>query len=94
MNAALVDMRRSGHNPAAFIRADLAFHLAVARASDNPLLQRFYEIVLEMVGEALEEIMEVPHVGESFQTTGLEQQEQVFFAIRDPQTPGCRQVAQ
>jgi hypothetical protein len=36
-----------------------------------------------MVGEALEEIMEVPHVGESFQTSGLEQQEQVFFAIRD-----------
>jgi len=83
IEAALTKMRRASQDDKAFIEADQEFHLAVAKASKNQLLKHFYQIVMEMFASVLREAMHIPSVAESFRSSGLDQQEKIFAAIRD-----------
>jgi GntR family transcriptional repressor for pyruvate dehydrogenase complex len=46
----------------AFVNADLDFHLAVARASKNELLEQFYHLSRKLVVEVIQEMVSLPHV--------------------------------
>jgi len=49
---------------AAFVEADLDFHLAVARAGKNELLEQFYNLLRKMIVEVIHEMLKLPHVKE------------------------------
>jgi GntR family transcriptional repressor for pyruvate dehydrogenase complex len=46
----------------AFVKADWEFHLLIARASHNVLLQAFYNLSREMLLEFIREVIRRPHV--------------------------------
>ena len=48
----------------AFVQADLEFHLAVARASHNQLLEQFYYLVRDLLSEVITEMVLLPNVKE------------------------------
>jgi GntR family transcriptional repressor for pyruvate dehydrogenase complex len=45
-----------------FVDADLAFHLAVAKAGKNELLEQFYHLLRKMLVEVIHEMVSLPHV--------------------------------
>src|SRR4030067_2025551 len=48
----------------AFVQADLEFHLAVARAGHNQLLEQFYYLVRDLLSEVISEMVLLPNVKE------------------------------
>ena len=48
----------------AFVDADLAFHLAVADASHNDLLRRFYHLSRKLVADVVSEMVQALEVRE------------------------------
>ena len=46
----------------AFVQADLDFHLGVAHASGNELLEQFYRVSRKLIAEAIHEIVSLPGV--------------------------------
>jgi GntR family transcriptional repressor for pyruvate dehydrogenase complex len=62
MESALAEMRRTIQDSPAFARADICFHLAVASAAKNSLLEQFYTFADEMVTNVIGEIIELPAV--------------------------------
>jgi GntR family transcriptional repressor for pyruvate dehydrogenase complex len=52
---ALEAMEAAREDAAAFVEADLAFHLAVARAGDNVLLEQLYHLSRRMLSEVITE---------------------------------------
>jgi GntR family transcriptional repressor for pyruvate dehydrogenase complex len=48
----------------AFVEADLEFHLAVARASHNELLEQFYHLSRKLIAEVIGEMLKLPNVKE------------------------------
>jgi len=48
----------------AFVQADLEFHLAVAQAGHNDLLEQFYFLVRELLSEVITEMVMLPKVKE------------------------------
>ena len=48
----------------AFVKADLDFHLAVARASKNDLLEQFYHLSRKLFVEVIHEVVSLPRVQE------------------------------
>ena len=48
----------------AFVQADLEFHLAVARAGHNQLLEQFYYLVRDLLSEVITEMVLLPNVKE------------------------------
>lgn len=53
IEAAIDEMRRSVNDPAAFVRADLHFHMAVARASKNDVLMQTYYLIQSLMEEVV-----------------------------------------
>jgi GntR family transcriptional repressor for pyruvate dehydrogenase complex len=51
-------------NELAFVQADLEFHLAVARAGHNQLLEQFYFLVRDLLSEVITEMVLLPQVKE------------------------------
>lgn len=49
-------------NNEAFVAADLDFHLAVAKASKNELLEQFYYLSRKLIAEAIHEVVNRPGV--------------------------------
>jgi len=47
-----------------FVQADLEFHLAIARASHNQLLEQFYHLVRDLLSEVITELVLLPDVKE------------------------------
>jgi GntR family transcriptional repressor for pyruvate dehydrogenase complex len=47
---------------AGFVKADLEFHLAVAKAGHNHLLEQFYHLVRELLSEVITEMVALPKV--------------------------------
>ncbi len=45
-----------------FVKADLEFHLAVAKAGHNHLLEQFYHLVRELLSEVITEMVALPNV--------------------------------
>ena len=61
---ALQAMRETVHDTAAFVRADLEFHFAVACAGHNDLLAQFYQVSRSLLLEATHELVSLPAVKE------------------------------
>ena len=47
-----------------FVKADLEFHFAVAKAGHNHLLEQFYHLVRELLSEVITEMVALPKVKE------------------------------
>ena len=47
-----------------FVKADLDFHLAVAKAGHNHLLEQFYHLVRDLLSEVITEMVVLPNVKE------------------------------
>lgn len=47
-----------------FIQADLDFHLAVAHAGHNTLLEQFYHLSRQLLAEVIAQVVKLPHVKE------------------------------
>ncbi len=86
---ALQQMREALASDAAFIEADLNFHLAVARAAGNPLLEQFYHITAQMMSEVNRQIAAIP----GLKDVGLRLQEEILQAIRAHDAWQARQRA-
>ena len=61
---ALEEMEAGVLDERAFVQADLEFHLAVARAGHNQLLEQFYYLVRDLLSEVITEMVMLPKVKE------------------------------
>ena len=61
---ALEAMEATVEDNQAFVEADLEFHLAVARASHNELLEQFYHLSRKLLTEVIGEMLKLPDVKE------------------------------
>lgn len=89
IDEALQQMRQALQYDEAFMEADLNFHLAVARAAGNPLLEQFYHVTAQMMSEVNRQIAAIP----GLKDTGLRLQEEILQAIRTHDTWQARQRA-
>lgn len=62
--SALQRMEASLTDELAFVQADLEYHLAVARAGHNQLLEQFYYLVRDLLSEVITELVLLPNVKE------------------------------
>jgi len=74
----------------AFIAADWAFHLAVARAGRNELLRQFYDLSRRLLLEIIDEMLKLPNVKE--ESIGL--QRAIAEAIGHHDPLAARQAAE
>ena len=83
-------MEANIHHTDAFVRADLDFHLGVARASKNELLEQFYHLARKLLVEVIHELVSLPRV----QQDSIPFQRAILEAIekRDPEL--ARQAAE
>ncbi|MGD2177959.1 MAG: FadR/GntR family transcriptional regulator [Anaerolineae bacterium] len=73
----------------AFVEADLDFHLAVARASRNELLEQFYHLSRKLIVEVIHEMVNLPGVKEN----SIPYQRAIIEAIQRGDPPRARQAA-
>ena len=59
---ALKAMEATVENEGAFVEADLEFHLAVAKAGHNDLLEQFYHLARKLLSEVITEMVRLPKV--------------------------------
>jgi GntR family transcriptional repressor for pyruvate dehydrogenase complex len=64
IQTALQAMEAAGDNLDLFVEADLEFHLAVARAGQNELLEQFYHLARTLLSEIITEMVKLPNVKE------------------------------
>jgi len=86
---ALDEMKAVIDDDPAFVRADLAFHLAVARAAHSDLLEQFYHLSRKLLTEIIEHIIQIRSVKEE----GTAIQRRIGEAIARHDAPGARQAA-
>jgi DNA-binding FadR family transcriptional regulator len=89
IGAALQEMQASVEDGAAFLKADQAFHAAVAHASQNPILEQLYHIASELFAQVNQELLSAP----GSVARGLRIQEQIFRAICDRDAETARQFS-
>jgi DNA-binding FadR family transcriptional regulator len=73
----------------AFVEADLDFHLGVARASKNELLEQFYHLSRKLIVEVIQEMVSLPGVKED----SIPYQRAIIEAIDDGDPARARQAA-
>lgn len=73
----------------AFVEADLDFHLAVAKASKNELLEQFYHLSRRLIGEAIHEMVNQPGVKQD----SILHQRDILEAIEQGDRAKAEQVA-
>lgn len=61
---ALKSMEASVEDDGAFVEADLEFHMAVAKAGHNDLLEQFYQLARKLLSEVITEMVRLPNVKE------------------------------
>jgi GntR family transcriptional repressor for pyruvate dehydrogenase complex len=86
---AMERMEASIDNDEAFVEADLAFHLAVARASKNELLEQFYHLSRKLIVEVIHEMVNLPGVMEG----SIPYQRAIIRAIEQGDSARARQAA-
>ena len=59
---ALEAMEAAAENERAFVEADLEFHLAVAKAGHNDLLEQFYHLARKLLSEVITKMVKLPKV--------------------------------
>lgn len=82
-------MEDSVEDNAAFVEADLAFHLAVAKAGKNELLEQFYHLLRKLIVEVIHEMLNLPHVKED----SIPYQRAIVEAIEAGDPEKARQAA-
>ena len=88
--ATAMDSLYQAHDLPAFIAADLEFHLAVAKAAHNELLEQFYHLVQKLLVEMVDELIRLPHVV----AESLPLQQAVMNAIEQKDPHAARLAAQ
>jgi GntR family transcriptional repressor for pyruvate dehydrogenase complex len=73
----------------AFVEADLDFHLAIARASKNELLEQFYHLSRKLIVEVIHEMVDLPHVKKD----SIEYQRAIIEAVEQRNVARARQAA-
>ena len=77
------------HDVKAYAEADLRFHLAVTKAAKNQLLEEFYNLIQEMLSEALKAMDEISEV----RVMGVVIQDKIAKAIAQHDAVGARLAA-
>jgi DNA-binding FadR family transcriptional regulator len=86
---ALERMEVSVGDSEAFVESDLAFHLAVARAGKNQLLEQFYHLLRKLIVEVIHEMVSLPGVKED----SIPYQRAIIEAIDQRDPTRARQAA-
>jgi len=86
---ALKAMEATVENEGAFVEADLAFHLAVAKAGHNDLLEQFYHLTRKLLSEVIAEMIRLPEVKEN----SIRLQRAIAQAIEQRDLHKARQAA-
>lgn len=73
----------------AFVEADLDFHLAVAKASKNELLEQFYFLSRKLIAEAIHEMVNQPGVKQD----SISHQRNILEAIEQGDAAKAERVA-
>ncbi len=82
-------MEANVHDNDAFVKADLDFHLAVARAGKNELLGQFYHLLRKMIVEVIHEMLNLPDVKED----SIPYQRAIVEAIEEGDPEKAQQAA-
>jgi GntR family transcriptional regulator, transcriptional repressor for pyruvate dehydrogenase complex len=85
---ALQAMQDAEEDDQAFVEADLAFHLAVAQAGHNALLEQFYHLSRELMTGVIIEMIKLP----SIKPNALRLQRAIAQAIEDRDPQASRQT--
>lgn len=86
---ALKAMEATVENEEAFVEADLEFHLAVAKAGHNDLLEQFYHLARKLLSEVITEMIRLPKVKED----SIHLQRAIAQAIEQRDLHQARQAA-
>ncbi len=86
---ALERMEACVEDSEAFVAADLDFHLAVAKAGKNDLLEQFYYLSRKLIAEAVHEIVRRPGVKQD----SILYQKAILSAIEDHNPDAAEQAA-
>ncbi len=86
---ALRAMEASIGDDEAFVEADLEFHLAVARAGHNELLEQFYHLARKLLSDVISEMVKMPRVKEQ----SIRLQKAIAEAIERHDVDAARQAA-
>jgi GntR family transcriptional repressor for pyruvate dehydrogenase complex len=86
---ALERMEASAGDNEAFVEADLGFHLSVARAARNELLEQFYHVSRRLIVEVIHRMVSLPGVKEG----SIPYQRAIIEAIQRGDPLGARQSA-
>jgi GntR family transcriptional repressor for pyruvate dehydrogenase complex len=87
--SALERMKIALDDDEAFVEADLAFHLAVAKAGHNELLEQLYHLSHKLLADVITEIVKLPNVKED----AIRIQEEIAAAIEQHDRTAARQAA-
>lgn len=90
LEAALAEMEATIEDDRSFAQADATFHLAVARAARNSLLERFYHISRELLAQTTEYLVALPEVKEE----SLRLQGEILQAIKAHDAGAARRSAE
>ena len=86
---ALKAMEATVENEGAFVEADLEFHLAVAKAGHNDLLEQLYHLARKLLSEVITEMVRLPKVKED----SIRLQKAIAEAIEQRDLHKARQAA-
>jgi GntR family transcriptional repressor for pyruvate dehydrogenase complex len=73
-----------------FVKADLEFHFAVAKAGHNHLLEQFYHLVRELLSEVIAEMVALPKVKDE----SIVLQRAIALAIEEKNIQRAEEAAQ
>jgi GntR family transcriptional regulator, transcriptional repressor for pyruvate dehydrogenase complex len=85
---ALQAMQEAEQDDLAFVEADLSFHLAVARAGHNALLEQFYHLSRELMADVIIEMIKLPDI----KPNAIRLQRAIAQAIQDRDPQAARQA--
>jgi len=86
---ALKAMEATVENEESFVEVDLEFHLAVAKAGHNDLLEQFYHLARKLLSEVITEMVRLPKVKED----SIHLQRAIAQAIEQRDLHKARQAA-
>jgi GntR family transcriptional repressor for pyruvate dehydrogenase complex len=87
--SALNEMKQMVKNETGYAKADLKFHLAVASAAKNKFLMQFYNLIFDLLSEAIKETTKYPIV----RVEGISLQEDIASAIEKHDPRSARKAA-
>lgn len=89
INQALQAME-SAEDDQEFVEADLSFHLMVAKAGHNELLEQFYQLVQKLLTQVINELIQLPRV----KSESISLQRAIYEAVKDGDILAAQNAAQ